>query len=224
MRNIIIGLSIFFFALSGIVIYKTLQIPSDIFHYQNNLQRVSSKEPPSKAKGIPKSSLKGQSDNKALDEKAETTKAKLENKTSDANKNSRTDDQTKESFKKARVLAVFGDGTFRSGEFVMNNNLKTAVQKLGPDIKASSGHRVVIEGHTDNTRPSSGRKYMDNIELSFLRANAVALQLVKSGIALERISVIGYGDTHPIASNETSEGRARNRRVEVKLVPVERDF
>jgi outer membrane protein OmpA-like peptidoglycan-associated protein len=65
---------------------------------------------------------------------------------------------------------------------------------------------------------------MDNIELSFLRANAVALQLVKSGIALERISVIGYGDTHPIASNETSEGRARNRRVEVKLIPGEREF
>jgi outer membrane protein OmpA-like peptidoglycan-associated protein len=65
---------------------------------------------------------------------------------------------------------------------------------------------------------------MDNIELSFLRANAVAIQLVKSGIPLERISVIGYGETRPIASNETSEGRARNRRVVVKLVPVEKDF
>jgi len=195
MRNIIIGLSIFFFALSGILIYKTLQIPSDTFRHQNNLQVVNSKEFSSKAKDISGVTEKEQSTN-----------------------------QTKESFKKARVLAMFGDGTFRSGEFVMNNNLKTAVQKLGSDIKASSGHRVVIEGHTDNIRPSSGKKYMDNIELSFLRANAVALQLVKSGIALERISVIGYGDTRPIASNETSDGRARNRRVEVKLVPAERDF
>jgi flagellar motor protein MotB len=193
MRNIIIGLSIFFFALSGIVIYKSLQIPSDTFRYQTNLQVVNSKELSSKAKDM--------SDNK-----------------------SRTVDQTKESFKKTRLLAVFGDGTFRSGEFVMDNSMKTAVQKLGPDIKASPGHRVVIEGHTDNIKPSSGRKYMDNIELSFLRANAVALQLEKSGIGLERISVIGYGDTRPIASNETSQGRARNRRVEVKLVPVDRDF
>jgi flagellar motor protein MotB len=193
MRNIIIGLSIFFFALSGIVIYKTLQIPSDTFRYQTNLQVATSKELSSKAKDM-------------------------------SDKKSRTVDQTKESFKKARVLAVFSDGTFRSGEFVMNNNLKTAIQKLGPDIKASPGHRVVIEGHTDNIRPSSGKKYMDNIELSFLRANAVALQLVKSGVALDRISVIGYGDTHPIASNNTSEGRARNRRVEVKLVPGDRDF
>jgi len=224
MRNIIIGLSIFFFALSGIVMYKTLQIPSGTFRYQNNLQVANSKDLSSKAKDISGVTGKEQSTNLSLVEKAQTSNANLENKPSDTNKNSRTGDQTKESFKKARVLAVFGDGTFRSGEFVMNNNLKTAVQKLGPDIKASPGHRVVIEGHTDNIRPSSGRKYMDNIELSFLRANAVALQLVKSGIALERISVIGYGDTHPIASNETSEGRARNRRVEVKLIPGERDF
>lgn len=224
MRNIIIGLSIFFFALSGIIMYKTLQIPPDTFRYQNNLQVVNSKDLSSKAKDIPGVTGKEQSTNLSLVEKVRTSNSRLENKPSDTNKNSRTGDQTKESFKKAKVLAVFGDGTFRSGEFVMNNNLKTAVQKLGPDIKASSDHRVVIEGHTDNIRPSSGRKYMDNIELSFLRANAVALQLVKSGIALERISVIGYGDTHPIASNETSEGRARNRRVEVKLIPGDREF
>jgi flagellar motor protein MotB len=224
MRNIIISLSIFFFTLSGIVIYKTLQIPSDTFRYQNNLQVANSKDFPSKAKDISGVTVKEQSTTLSLVEKAQTSNVRLENKTSDANKISRTDDQTKESSKKARVLAVFGDGTFHSGEFVMNNNLKTALQKLGPDIKTSPGHRVVIEGHTDNIKPSSGRKYMDNIELSFLRANAVALQLVKSGIGLERISVIGYGDTRPIASNETSEGRARNRRVEVRLVPAGRDF
>lgn len=224
MRNIIIGLSIFFFAISGIVTYKTLQIPSDTFRYKNNLQVANSKDFSSKAKDISGVTLKEQSANLSLVEKAQTSNVRLENKTSDANKISRRDDQTKESFKKTKVLAVFGDGTFHSGEFVMNNNLKTAIQKLGPDIKLSQGYRVVIEGHTDNIRPSSGRKYMDNIELSFLRANAVALQLVKSGIGLERISVIGYGDTRPIASNETSEGRARNRRVEVKLVPADRDY
>jgi flagellar motor protein MotB len=224
MRNIIIGLSIFFFALSGIVIYKTLQIPSDTFRYQKNLQVVNSKDLSSKAKDITEVTVKEQSTNLPLAEEVQTSNAKLENKPSDANKISRTGEQPKESFKKARVLAVFGEGTFRSGEFVMNNNLKTAVQKLALDIKASPGYGVAIEGHTDNIRPSSGKKYMDNIELSFLRANAVAMQLVKSGIALERISVIGYGDTRPITSNNTSEGRARNRRVEVKLIPGERDF
>jgi outer membrane protein OmpA-like peptidoglycan-associated protein len=61
------------------------------------------------------------------------------------------------------------------------------------------------------------------MELSFLRAKAVARILVKHGISLERISIIGYGETHPIASNETDAGRAKNRRVEVKLVPEDKE-
>ena len=59
------------------------------------------------------------------------------------------------------------------------------------------------------------------MELSLLRAKSVASLLVKNGISIERISVTGYGDTRPIASNETAEGRAKNRRVEIKLVPEE---
>ncbi len=62
------------------------------------------------------------------------------------------------------------------------------------------------------------------MDLSFLRAKAVAGILVKYGISPERISVTGYGDTRPIASNETDEGRAKNRRVEVKLIPEDKEF
>jgi outer membrane protein OmpA-like peptidoglycan-associated protein len=62
------------------------------------------------------------------------------------------------------------------------------------------------------------------MELSFLRAKAVGDMLIKNGISSERISVIGYGDTRPIASNETYEGRVKNRRVEVKLLPADREF
>jgi outer membrane protein OmpA-like peptidoglycan-associated protein len=57
------------------------------------------------------------------------------------------------------------------------------------------------------------------MDLSFLRAKAIANILVFHGLSPDRISVIGYGDTHPIDSNDTEEGRAKNRRVEVKLVP-----
>jgi outer membrane protein OmpA-like peptidoglycan-associated protein len=62
------------------------------------------------------------------------------------------------------------------------------------------------------------------MELSFLRAKAIADILVKRGISLERISVIGSGDTRPIDSNETNEGRVKNRRVEVKLIPGDMEF
>jgi flagellar motor protein MotB len=91
---------------------------------------------------------------------------------------------------------------------------------------ASPDNRVVIEGHTDNIpiRRSPGKRYLDNMELSFLRAKAVASILVKNGISPERISVVGYGDSRPIDSNETVSGRINNRRVEVKLTPEDKEF
>jgi len=65
---------------------------------------------------------------------------------------------------------------------------------------------------------------MDKIKLSFLRAKGISMILVKNGIPPERISVISYRDTHPVASNDTIEGRAKNRRVEIKLIPAEKEL
>jgi outer membrane protein OmpA-like peptidoglycan-associated protein len=128
--------------------------------------------------------------------------------------------------KEVRVLAVLGGGTFRSGQVVINENLMNTIKELVRDISASPDHRVIIEGHTDNMPIilSPGRRYIDNMDLSFLRAKAIANILAEQGISLERISVIGYGDTRPIAANETDEGRAKNRRVEVKLIPEDKEF
>lgn len=224
MRNIIIGLSIFFLVLSGIVTYKTLKIPSDNIRYQNNLQILKSKEIPPKAEDISGQYAKEQAVNQALVEKSKVTNVKIEDKLSDKNEKTQADVETKESLRKAKGLAVFGDGMFRPGQFIIDDNLENAVQKLVPDIMASPDHRVIIEGHADNIMPYTGKRYMDNIELSFLRAKAISMVLVKNGIPLERISVIGYGDTRPVASNETIEGRAKNRRVEVKLIPVDKEF
>ncbi|HBH62622.1 MAG TPA: cell envelope biogenesis protein OmpA, partial [Nitrospiraceae bacterium] len=68
------------------------------------------------------------------------------------------------------------------------------------------------------------KRYIDNMELSFLRAKAVASLLVENGISRDRISITGYGETRPIASNETDEGRIKNRRVEIKLVPEDKEL
>lgn len=178
MRNFIISLSILFFALSGIIIFKALGIPVKDARYQNSPIELEANIEPKKPK------------------------------------------------KKIRVLAVFGGGTFRSGQIIIKRDMMNAVDKLVPEILESPDHRVFIEGHTDNIpiRSSSGLRYRDNMELSFLRAKAIADILVKRGIPLERISVIGYGDTRPIDSNETDEGRVKNRRVEVKLIPGDMEF
>ena len=86
--------------------------------------------------------------------------------------------------------------------------------------------RVVVEGHTDSIPLSETwpKRYKDNMDISFIRAKSVARVLEEEGISSKRISVIGYGDTRPIASNGTVEGRAKNRRVVVKLILYEKEI
>nr|WP_245960740.1 OmpA family protein [Wenzhouxiangella sediminis] len=77
---------------------------------------------------------------------------------------------------------------------------------------------LVIDGHTDSTGP---RDY--NMALSERRAEAVGDYLVAQGIDPVRLATYGYGPDHPVASNETEEGRQANRRVELTLMPVTAD-
>ncbi|MFL9996516.1 OmpA family protein [Paraburkholderia sediminicola] len=82
-------------------------------------------------------------------------------------------------------------------------------------IKAHPDKRILVAGYTDNVgNPDS------NLKLSVARAGAVRDWLVEvSGLPVTRFAIQGYGDTRPIASNDSADGRARNRRVEITLVP-----
>jgi OOP family OmpA-OmpF porin len=73
--------------------------------------------------------------------------------------------------------------------------------------------RVRIEGYTDTQAPSAY-----NLELSHERAESVKRILVGFGIAPTRLDAVGLGEAHPVASNDTEEGRALNRRVELKVI------
>ena len=77
---------------------------------------------------------------------------------------------------------------------------------------ATYGYKVRLAGHTDNVGQPEANK-----SLSQARAEAVKRQLVEYGCAAEDIKTFGYGDLKPVASNETEEGRAQNRRVEITL-------
>ena len=94
--------------------------------------------------------------------------------------------------------------------------LKTADVKLSEVVNAAKQYpevKLEVSGHTDNR----GKKAL-NQKLSENRAAAVKAWLVKHGVAANRISTAGYADTQPIADNKTKEGRAANRRVEVRYV------
>jgi OOP family OmpA-OmpF porin len=87
------------------------------------------------------------------------------------------------------------------------------IGKVAVFMRQYPGSSVVIEGHTDNTGNSDY-----NQKLSQRRAEAVADSLVRDhGIAGDRVKAVGYGDTRPVADNNTSAGRAQNRRVEAAI-------
>jgi chemotaxis protein MotB len=74
---------------------------------------------------------------------------------------------------------------------------------------------IQVKGFTDNIPPPKTSPYSDNWELSAARALSVLKILIKNGVNPKQLSAAAYGEYHPIASNNTAEGRAKNRRVEI---------
>jgi chemotaxis protein MotB len=79
---------------------------------------------------------------------------------------------------------------------------------------------VLVGGHTDD-RPIHGGRFASNWELSTARALAVARVLTRAGVPPGRVVASGFAEHHPRSANDDEQGRAKNRRIEVLLVPVE---
>ena len=80
-------------------------------------------------------------------------------------------------------------------------------------LRENADVRISVDGHTDATGPEAY-----NQTLSERRAKAVKSYLVENGVRADRLSTRGYGESNPIASNDTREGRELNRRVELKVL------
>lgn len=105
---------------------------------------------------------------------------------------------------------------FLSGEANLANQALPILKKVA-NIVRRMNNTINIEGHTDNV-PINTRNYPSNWDLSSARATRVVREIIKHGISPQRLSAIGYGEFHPIASNKTNEGRIKNRRVVLVLV------
>lgn len=110
---------------------------------------------------------------------------------------------------------VFGHKLmFESGKAVIKEEMKPILDQVAKFIKASS-FQVYIDGHTDNI-PIKSKEFPSNTSLSLARAYNVMIYLIKEDdVGSDNLCMTGYGDKHPIASNDTPEGRERNRRVEM---------
>lgn len=101
---------------------------------------------------------------------------------------------------------------------MINPDGRTVLAHVAEQIGRISGHRVRVEGHTDSL-PISTERFPSNWELSAARAAGVARFLVESGLDPAKLTAAGRGEFHPIATNDSAKGRARNRRIEIVLVP-----
>ena len=105
--------------------------------------------------------------------------------------------------------------TFDVNKAVIKPAFYPILDDIGQTLAQYESTIVHIAGHTDSTGSS---EY--NQQLSVNRANSVSSYLVQQGVINERMVITGYGETLPIASNETVEGRQANRRVEITLQPL----
>jgi OOP family OmpA-OmpF porin len=113
------------------------------------------------------------------------------------------------------VIRVLGL-RFPSGSSKLGRDQDTLLAKLLEAVSLYADRDVIVEGHTDGSGSADA-----NLELSRARARSVRDYLIASGRVLPaRVTSEGYGETRPIASNDTNEGRARNRRIDVRLHAV----
>ena len=114
-------------------------------------------------------------------------------------------------------LTLQGAILFDSGEVVIKDEAKPILDKVGAILERYAGGTIEIEGHTDNV-PMHGAKYSNNDELSSGRALSVFNYLIENTtLEPSRIMHTGRGEYMPVATNETPEGRSKNRRVEIRI-------
>lgn len=114
-------------------------------------------------------------------------------------------------------LDLNGSILFESGSASIRDDSKFFLQKIGRILVKYRYNIIAIEGHTDNV-PINNAKFADNRELSTERARSVYDYIMSQENLIDsNIMISGYGESRPIASNATEEGRARNRRVTIKI-------
>ncbi|MDO4423223.1 MAG: OmpA family protein [Pseudomonadota bacterium] len=111
-------------------------------------------------------------------------------------------------------LIMPGNITFKTDSADINSSFYSVLNSVAKVLNKYSNSTVMVSGHTDST---GSAEY--NLDLSRERANSVASYLQGQGVKSSRFEVLGLGSSNPIASNDTANGRAQNRRVEIKIIP-----
>ena len=110
-------------------------------------------------------------------------------------------------------VVISGGILFETDSAKLSASAEDIVRRISDTMKNNPGLKVAVVGNTDNTGD-----FNYNIRLSERRAKAMVDALIKDGVAADRLAAVGVGPLSPVAPNDTPEGRAQNRRVELVLI------
>jgi chemotaxis protein MotB len=129
----------------------------------------------------------------------------------------RLQDQVEINEEQSKTTIRLGEAIlFQSGHADLSNNAIRTLEELANSINLVEG-QVVIEGHTDNV-PVTSAVFKSNWELSAARAFSVIHALGEHGVNTARLAAWGFGETRPVAPNDTELHRAQNRRIEIVIL------
>lgn len=114
------------------------------------------------------------------------------------------------------VINVKGDVVFEPGSADFHAEMMSTFDSIVLLMRKNPEYKLRINGHTDNI-PIQTTRFPSNWDLSAIRATNVLRYMVRGGIELDRVTATGYGESVPLASNRTLEGRSQNRRLEFVL-------
>ena len=115
------------------------------------------------------------------------------------------------------IITVGSGGAFKSGSAELTNKAKKIMSKIAEQNKKGRSE-ILVSGHTDDTPLIFGSIYRDNWDLAAARSSSVVQALASSGkLQPKRMKAISYGETQPLTTNKTLEGREKNRRIEIEI-------
>ncbi len=114
------------------------------------------------------------------------------------------------------AITLKGDVTFDTNSTTVRPGLYTEINRIAQIMVKYPQTNIMVEGHTDS---QGSENY--NQQLSDKRATSVKNLLIERGVAAYRVNTLGYGESRPVATNATPEGRMMNRRVEIRINPTQ---
>ncbi len=116
------------------------------------------------------------------------------------------------------VVVLASDVLFSSGSANLSKDGKASIAEVGQLLASIPKRKFQVEGHTDNV-PIATAQYPSNWELAAGRSLTVLKTMIDAGLPGDRISAASFGDSKPAAANDSPEGKAANRRIEIIIVP-----